>query len=561
MAIKQISDASRLDVVLNKPWHLFGIFFCAFVLLVITMNMLITYYDEGLILFGAVRILSGDVPYRDFYANYGLAQFYIVAALFKIFGVSVIVERSWDLLIRSSTVLMIYMIISYAWSRKTALFTAFAAVIWLTGFGVYGYPVFPCLFFSLLSLYFALPVFRRWQEIKFSLASGACIGVVLLFRYDIGILAAAGGLLTFGCFYFTQEDDARLKMKTFLRSMVTYVCGIVLVSVPVLLLLLSKVSLHEILRNLVYLQASTYVHFRSLPFPSLADVGEAPPLLTVYLPILGVLMGAIMIFLSRRQKLGTDTEDRQEGILRRQWILIQLCVLSVLFFLKGFIRVDMIHMSLSIVPAVMLLCVIVEQWRQIRYRTAMVLLWLAFACFMFVSLIPIGLAGIRFANNVAWAKSNISAPDGVGSCNLRCGMERMRCFTLNQNWYDAINYIQQRTKKNEYIYVGTKRHDKIVQNDILFYFAACRLSATKWHQFDPGIQTTKDIQSEIISELRIRHPRYIMLNSEWDNVHEPNESALSSGVTLLDDFLKANYRVVATFGSMEISELATNLTP
>ena len=46
----------------------------------------------------------GDIPYRDFYANYGPAQFYALAVLFKVFGPSVVVERLWDLLIRSCTV-------------------------------------------------------------------------------------------------------------------------------------------------------------------------------------------------------------------------------------------------------------------------------------------------------------------------------------------------------------------------------------------------------------------------------------------------------------------------
>jgi hypothetical protein len=32
-------------------------------------------YDEGLVLFGADRVLRGDVPYRDFWTLYGPASF------------------------------------------------------------------------------------------------------------------------------------------------------------------------------------------------------------------------------------------------------------------------------------------------------------------------------------------------------------------------------------------------------------------------------------------------------------------------------------------------------
>lgn len=162
----------------------------------------------------------------------------------------------------------------------------------------------------------------------------------------------------------------------------------------------------------------------------------------------------------------------------------------------------------------------------------------------------------------SWARAKVGIPPlppfDTNSCYPPDGLERIRCFSLDQYQIDAIRYVQQRTEENDYIYVGTNRHDKIILNDILFYFASKRLSATKWHHFDPGIQTTKDIQSEIISDLRMRTPRYVVLSSQWDTMQEPNESALSSGVTLLDDFLKAKYKLVASFGSLGIYELTTD---
>jgi 4-amino-4-deoxy-L-arabinose transferase-like glycosyltransferase len=81
-------------------------------------------YDEGLILSASSRVLAGDIPYRYFYANYGPAQFYILAALFKLFGPSVLVERLWDVLIRSCTGLVIYLIVDHAWGRGRAIFLA-----------------------------------------------------------------------------------------------------------------------------------------------------------------------------------------------------------------------------------------------------------------------------------------------------------------------------------------------------------------------------------------------------------------------------------------------------
>jgi hypothetical protein len=210
--------------------------------------------------------------------------------------------------------------------------------------------------------------------------------------------------------------------------------------------------------------------------------------------------------------------------------------------------------------------VTITQWRQLDYKVAAILLWLTFACFI-ISSLPVGLhTGKLFAKNLArsvgihsWTRAKLNKPSllvsGTNSCYPPDGLERIRCFQLDQHRIDAIRYVQQRTKENDYIYVGTNRHDKIFNNDILFYFASKRLSATKWHLFNPGIQTTKNIQSEIISELRLKTPRYVVLSSDWEDVQEPNESALSSGVTLLDDFIKATYRRVASFGNLVIYEL------
>ena len=50
-------------------------------------------YDEGLVLFGADRVLRGDVPYRDFWTLYGPAGFYVEAALFRLFGETALVGR------------------------------------------------------------------------------------------------------------------------------------------------------------------------------------------------------------------------------------------------------------------------------------------------------------------------------------------------------------------------------------------------------------------------------------------------------------------------------------
>ena len=51
----------------------------AFVVLLLAMQRDLNVYDEGLVLVGAMRVADGEIPDRDFYANYGPAQFYVLA--------------------------------------------------------------------------------------------------------------------------------------------------------------------------------------------------------------------------------------------------------------------------------------------------------------------------------------------------------------------------------------------------------------------------------------------------------------------------------------------------
>lgn len=78
-----------------------GVFAIAMLALILTMNRTVGVYDEGLILAGAARVVAGDHIHRDFYANYGPAQFHLLATLFSLFGSGVLTERLADIIIRA----------------------------------------------------------------------------------------------------------------------------------------------------------------------------------------------------------------------------------------------------------------------------------------------------------------------------------------------------------------------------------------------------------------------------------------------------------------------------
>ena len=544
--------------------HLGAVFGIAFVFLLATMNRAIGLYDEGVILFGAVRVMSGDVPYRDFYANYGPAQFYALAALFKVFGPSVLVSRIWDLHIRAFSVLVVYLIFVRARAGRLAPVAALLSLVWLAALGFYGYPLFPCLLFSLLSVYCAMPAYRGYHAPLSLVLSGGFVGIVALFRLDSGVMVALAHVAALGLLCLKEGKGAHSGRETFVRSTAALVAGILLVSVPVGSLLLFAVPFQEVLRNLVSIPARIYAPMRSLPFPPLSGLLNNLAHLrlkqvtayAVYLPLVAVFVGGV-VALGRRAsdvpKPGAVLEAVSLSRCRRGTTLVLTC-LSLVFFFKGIVRVAAIQMAPAIVPALLIACM---SWLSASGgRLVRVLALLLTTCVGVVSGGPLRNTVWLLIDNVAWCarveRSEIAgqtAPTRT-PCHASDGLERIGCFTLGQDQINAIRYVQERTLGDERIFVGLTRHDKIFINNVLFYFASKRLSATKWHHFDPGVQTTAEIQGEMIAELEAHRPRVVVLDSL--GYEEPNSSRLSSGVTLLDDYIRSRYRLGATFGSIQV---------
>jgi hypothetical protein len=57
----------------------------------------------------------------------------------------------------------------------------------------------------------------------------------------------------------------------------------------------------------------------------------------------------------------------------------------------------------------------------------------------------------------------------------------------------------------------------------------------------------------MVQELDRQATRYVILESQYDSqVQASNDSSKSSGVTLLDDYIRRNYHQVEIFGSLSV---------
>lgn len=175
-------------------WHLFWAFSIATVTFFLLMDRSINVYDEGVILTGAMRVLNGEMIHRDFYANYGPANFYLLAWMFKLFGSTIFVERMLDLIIRAAIVVSVFHIISQSCNSRYATIGSLLVGLWLASVGNYGYPVYPALLLALLSVQMLIHFTTNNQQDYHLFIAGIFTGLCAFFRYDIGFLVMVANI-------------------------------------------------------------------------------------------------------------------------------------------------------------------------------------------------------------------------------------------------------------------------------------------------------------------------------------------------------------------------------
>ena len=126
--------------------------------------------------------------------------------------------------------------------------------------------------------------------------------------------------------------------------------------------------------------------------------------------------------------------------------------------------------------------------------------------------------------------------------------ERAGCVSVQPDQAKAVQFVRNLVPHGEKIYLGAGRHDTLFSGDLLFYFLADRHSATKYQEMIPRFTTTLPIQRRIVEDLKRARVRCIVLYSGFS----PNARAESTTVTYLDDFIRANFRIVQQSGEYAI---------
>jgi hypothetical protein len=468
-------------------------------------------YDEGLIVCGAERVMHGQVPYRDFFTGYPPAQFYTVAAIFRAFGTTLLVERVWDTLWRLAIIGLVCASAGKAAGRRPHPLPLICIGILTGAVGFHLYPMVTGTLFAVGALCCATR-YLNGNGLRWLLFSGIVAGAGILYRHDLLICVCVA--VTVAAIYHSVVE---LK-GSWLRASCVFLAAVFLLVAPSVLVIWSTVP-HDLLKQAFVEFPKINATARHLPLPA----PWTPALSDFYLPLAIIAVSAVKL---RR----TPIAERPIMLL---WLLSGILALAL-----ATQRVDTEHAY----PAILFSLVILS-WQIAEPASCDHSLfssaWRAIS--MYLVILCYGIAPL-----VLW-KSEVAAvllrPE---SKVARAGPVR-----LDPDQQEALLYIQQHLPAGKPLYVGTTTHRLAYYNDALFYFLADRPQVTRFDMFLSGVTNVESGQSETVRNIQKQRVEYVVLFSA-PRSSEPNGSSVDSGVTLLDDFIKKEYAEEVHFGRYTI---------
>jgi hypothetical protein len=509
----------------------------SFLYFLLYINQPLNLYDEGAIVYGAMRIVNGEIPYRDFWAGYAPGQYYLIATLFQWIAPSITVERVWDVVVRTSIVLVAYRI-SAQLNSKITLLVWFLVTICLTPPGFYfGYPFFPALLLALTCAWCLLTHISTRQS-RWLILSGAFNGLTLIWKHDIGIfcLLAAGATLGLASLTDLAPTLSRFfdKLRFAVKNVMLFVLGALMILLPTLGAFTLAGSLGALWTNLLVFPLTVLGSTRALPYPSIVPqtFSEIPGWLYFYLPIL-IAMFVLVGTIRKRIQLGPSQVE-----MPRLWGTVFLGLLTFFFFYLALSRNDPVHLVQSFIPALLLLLISSPSlfgFPKLSFRLiGYVALWSVVAVFWIYPTV---------------SQSYVGAMQWRWSCESP--LPRVGCVLMSADQKQAAEFIQSHTAPNEPIFVGNTSHTKVFVNDIMFYFIASRPSVTRYHELHPSIVDTSAGQQQIIEEIRSHQLTYLVLYSGFSKMAE-NSNQSQEGASLLDTMIHYQFIQIAEFGNYSV---------
>lgn len=485
--------------------------------------------DEGLLSYGAVRVMDGQVPNRDFVTLQPPLSFYNAALAFKILGTSLVSLRLAGL-----GIYCLLPLLSYGIARRwTGPWISASAAVPSLVLGISFAHFVPVAVWQgeLLCLAAALTFLASCSSARLrllALPSGLLTASAVLTRQDQGFYLTIS-LLFFALlpnFIGRSSSPASDKKTTPQPSSLKSILGLWLLGAVALLLplgiyWLSVGAIGPMYQQLVRFPLTTYSKTSSLPFPSFhPSAGLRPNATTLlyYLPPVVCFIG-ILAIVSR--KFWRRFSPRHAGLLF-------LLVWSALFYCQVLVRTDMDHL-LIVLPPFFILCAC--GWAAALRTLNSKLAAASQASRRFISLLSVGVPSALLLGFLILLKPDFlltPLPPAETILLPRAGVRKEGAANLKK----FIERIQAFAPPNQSILC--------LPYQPMFYFLAERRNPTRWNYLWPGDQTGADHRA-LIEQARKDPPSVVIITEEPD---------MQRYAPAILDYVHHDYQLVANAGGM-----------
>jgi hypothetical protein len=498
----------------------------------------------------ALRILGGDVPYRDFWTMYAPGHFYLVAILFKLFGTHIWVQG-----VASQTLVAVDAAILFVLTRRLGLArrpaclvgAAFVGVQWGTNPEVSSYEtVLP---FLLLALD-RVVCYAQGRGARELVVAGVLCGVGAWFKHDVSFYVAigiAGGLSASWYLIPDRRPDGWVSPAGVL---IRIGGGALFAALPVVALLAWKAA-PDAWRDLIVFPATDFRVVRGEVYPALIpewrriqawvrdpwNVQRASQLaeflaewIQANIPQIVFVIGIVVLARKRR--------ELDEGVIAVS--AISLAVMP-LFWASAHVQQNTHFVSLWIL-SVFLGALVWAGGGRPWVRPVLASLFI----------LHTGALLVRPALTVArtaYFWRNHAKLDFPNAAGVRLPRREYEVYQ------PIVSFIRDHVPDSEAIYVGIVRHDAIMISNQAFYYLAGRPVASRFNELHPGFADREEIQREIIADLNRLNVRCAVLwDFGWpkpmmDDILAGRRHRIPAlGATVLDEFLRREFQEVARHG-------------
>jgi hypothetical protein len=528
------------------------------VVLVVSLVYFVSYmaygfaYDEGYLLDSVERIMDGQVIYRDFHHTYAPGSFYLVAALFKVFGHNILVERAVFAALEALKCVLGFLVVRTVCRCR---FAYLAPILMMIAPGPWHKVFFPA--FGFLALYAVLVSVR---DSRWFLASGAAVGLAALFRQDVAgfaLVAAAAGLVI---------ENLRLGrgLGPAARGCALTAAGVAVVVGPVLAYFAAQHALGPMLHKIAVDGMLDNMTNR-IPFPGLAaKTGADGAYLGYVLPVKALFYLPLVVYACAALLVGRD-------LLGRAWSagttsLVLILAVAVMAFNQSTWRSDVGHLLQTMQYVFLLVPVVVWRGcgllaRRLRLagpgrRTLEVAVSLA-AC---LAVFWATLAGLRSTVDPALAarfrSEGLSVGDSeyLGSALVRSGNTArmdvprapLRVTPAEAEFFEGLRkFLETKTSPGEYVLA-------VPQLQTVYYLFD-RKNPTRYAHYRRRLDPAEE--RRYIEDVASHQTRYVLLTEPYQGARI-GETSQSFGeyAKPVRDWILANYSAIGRLGWVVILE-------